>query len=92
MAEAEEALADPAVAGVVIASPTDTHADLLKQAISAGKAVFCEKPISLDFSTARELTSHVEASGIPVMLGFQRRYDPNFRAPAPWETLPMISR
>ena len=80
VADAEEAFADPAVAGVVIASSTDTHADLLRRAIDAGKAVFCEKPISLDFSTVRELTAQVEASGIPLMLGFQRRYDPNFRA------------
>lgn len=80
VAGAAEAYADPAVAGVVIASSTDTHAGLLRQAITAGKAVFCEKPISLDFSTTRELTAQVEASGVPVMLGFQRRYDPNFRA------------
>lgn len=80
VAATEEAMADPAVAGVVIASSTDTHAGLLSQAIAAGKAVFCEKPVSLDFATVRELTDQVEASDVPVMLGFQRRYDPNFRA------------
>jgi myo-inositol 2-dehydrogenase/D-chiro-inositol 1-dehydrogenase len=76
----EVALADPQVAGVVIASSTDTHAQLLLDAVAAGKPVFCEKPISLDFATVTQVAAAVEASGLPVMLGFQRRYDPNFRA------------
>lgn len=72
--------ADAAVAGVVIASSTDTHAGLLLDAVAAGKPVFCEKPISLDFPTVTKVAAQVAASGLPVMLGFQRRYDPNFRA------------
>lgn len=80
LACADEAFADPKVAGVVIASSTDTHAELLLQAVAAGKAIFCEKPISLDFATVMRVTAAVKASNLPVMLGFQRRYDPNFRA------------
>ncbi len=76
---AETAFADDALDGVIIASSTDTHADLLMRAADAGKAVFCEKPISLDFETVRNVTDHVEASGIACLLGFQRRYDSNFR-------------
>lgn len=72
--------ADPDVAGVVIASSTDTHADLVLQSVAAGKAIFCEKPISLDFATVEAVVERVEASGVRCMLGFQRRYDPNFRA------------
>lgn len=53
--------------------------DLLAAA-ERGLAVFCEKPISLDWPTVAGVTDAVEASGIRCMLGFQRRYDPNFRA------------
>lgn len=72
--------ADPAICGVVIASSTDTHAELLERAADAGKAVFCEKPVSLDFAAVERVAARVIAAGIPCMLGFQRRYDPGFRA------------
>ncbi len=78
--EAEQVFADPSVDGVVIASSTDTHAALMLAASRAGKAIFCEKPVSLDFRTVEEVSAAVAASGVPCMLGFQRRYDPNFRA------------
>jgi len=78
--DAGEAFADRDVAGVLIASSTDTHADLLLDAVAAKKAIFCEKPISLDFPTVAKVAAAVEASGPPVLLGFQRRFDPNFRA------------
>ena len=77
--EAAEVFADPTIDGVIIASSTDTHAPLLLEAAKAGKAVFCEKPVSLDFAKVAEATAAVEKAGIPCMLGFQRRYDPNFR-------------
>ncbi len=64
----------------MIASSTDTHAALMLAASRAGKAIFCEKPVSLDFRTVEEVSAAVAASGVPCMLGFQRRYDPNFRA------------
>ena len=78
--EPDAAFADPAIGGVVIASSTDTHAALLERAVAAGKPVFCEKPVSLDFPTVERVAARVAASGIPCMLGFQRRYDPDFRA------------
>lgn len=77
--DAETVFSDPSVDGVIIASSTDTHAPLLMQAAASGKAIFCEKPVSLDFAKVAEATAAVEASGIPCMLGFQRRYDPGFR-------------
>ena len=52
--EAGAVFADRGVAGVVIASSTDTHADLLLEAVAAKKAIFCEKPISLDFRHRRQ--------------------------------------
>ncbi len=78
-ATAEQALADPALDGVVIASSTDTHAELLLAAAARDLPTFCEKPISLDFDTVLRVTAAVESSATKVMLGFQRRYDPNFR-------------
>lgn len=78
--EADTVFGDPDLAGVVIASSTNTHAHLLLAAAKARKAVFCEKPISLDFATVADVTAKVEASRTPCMLGFQRRYDASFRA------------
>ncbi len=63
------------VDAVVIASSTDTHAPFLMQAATAGLPAFCEKPISLDLATTVEAVDAVEAAGIPVQVGFQRRFD-----------------
>ena len=77
--DAEAVFADPSIAGVIIASSTDSHADLVLRAVQARKPIFCEKPISLDFPTVLKVAEAVEASGVPCMLGFQRRYDPKFK-------------
>ena len=76
----EAILADPAIDAVLICTPTDTHADLIEQAVSAGKAVFCEKPVDLDAARIRRCLATVEKSGKPLMIGFNRRFDPNFAA------------
>jgi myo-inositol 2-dehydrogenase/D-chiro-inositol 1-dehydrogenase len=73
-----EALAAPSVNAVVIASSTDTHADLVEAAARAGKAVFCEKPLDLDRSRAEACVAVAEECGVPLMVGFNRRFDPNF--------------
>lgn len=75
---AAEALGDPDVAAVVIASSTDTHTELIKLAASAGKAIFCEKPIDLDTDTARDGVSAVDQNGVYLSIGFNRRHDPSF--------------
>lgn len=80
LVEAEDVFADDSIGGIIIASSTDSHAGLLLSAAETGKAVFCEKPISLDFALTAEVAQQVEAAGIPCMLGFQRRYDRSFRA------------
>lgn len=77
--DADTVFADPSVQGVIIASSTDTHAELILKSVAAGKAMFCEKPISLNFTLVNEVAQAVERAGTPCMLGFQRRYDPNFR-------------
>jgi myo-inositol 2-dehydrogenase/D-chiro-inositol 1-dehydrogenase len=71
-------LADPAIDAVVIASSTNTHADLVEAAARAGKAVFCEKPLDLDRRRAEACLAVVAECGVPLMLGFNRRFDPNF--------------
>jgi len=78
VASQAEALANPAVNAVVIASSTDSHADLVEAAARAGKAVFCEKPLDLDRSRAEACVAVVEECGVPLMVGFNRRFDPSF--------------
>lgn len=76
----EEAFADPEIHGVLIASATDTHADLIEKAALAGKAIFCEKPIDLSLSRVRDCLAVVKRENVPFVVGFNRRYDPQFRA------------
>ena len=76
----EAAFADPAIQAVVIASSTDTHADLILRAAAAGKHLFCEKPVDLTIARARECADAVAKAGVTALIGFQRRYDPTFAA------------
>ncbi len=73
-----EALGDPAINAVAIASSTDTHADLVEAAARAGKAIFCEKPLDLDRRRAETCVAVVRECGVPLMVGFNRRFDPHF--------------
>ena len=79
-ATVEEAIAASDVDAVLIATPTDTHADLIEAAAGAGKAILCEKPVSLSVARIEQCLQVVERSGVPLMIGFHRRYDPNFAA------------
>ena len=63
-----------------ICTSTNTHVDYLKRSAQAGKAVYCEKPIGLDYQEAVDAVSVVRAAKVPVMLGFNRRFDPNHAA------------
>jgi myo-inositol 2-dehydrogenase/D-chiro-inositol 1-dehydrogenase len=72
------ALADPEVGAVIIASSTDTHADLVIAAARAGKAIFCEKPIDLSLARVDACLEAVAKAGVPMLVGFNRRFDPNF--------------
>ncbi len=65
---------------VVICTPTDTHADLIEQFVKAGKAVFCEKPIDLSLARVKACLEVVRAHKGTLMVGFNRRFDPHFRA------------
>jgi myo-inositol 2-dehydrogenase / D-chiro-inositol 1-dehydrogenase len=78
--EVDEALDAPDVDGVVIATPTSTHAALVERAAEAGKAIFCEKPIDLSLQTVDVALRAVEKADVPLCVGFQRRFDPALRA------------
>jgi myo-inositol 2-dehydrogenase/D-chiro-inositol 1-dehydrogenase len=100
-ADADEIFAADDVDAVLIASPTPTHVDLIEKAIDRGIPVLCEKPIDLDIARVDALRPKVAAAGVPVALGFNRRFDPAFaevraRVAAgeigPLEQLTIISR
>jgi myo-inositol 2-dehydrogenase/D-chiro-inositol 1-dehydrogenase len=63
---------------VVICTPTDTHADLIERFARAGKAIFCEKPVDLSLSRVRQCLQVVEDTSSFLMVGFQRRFEPDF--------------
>jgi myo-inositol 2-dehydrogenase / D-chiro-inositol 1-dehydrogenase len=80
VAPIEAPFADPAIEAIVIASSTDTHADLIVRAAEAGKHIFCEKPVDLALDRARTCAEAVARSGVRCLIGFQRRHDPTFAA------------
>jgi myo-inositol 2-dehydrogenase / D-chiro-inositol 1-dehydrogenase len=69
---------DKAVQGVIIATPTDTHAQLIQQATRAGKHILCEKPISQNLAETSAADIDANAAGVILQVGFQRRFDPEF--------------
>jgi myo-inositol 2-dehydrogenase/D-chiro-inositol 1-dehydrogenase len=75
----DELLAVEGVDAVVICSPTDTHADYVVKAAKAGKQIFCEKPLDLSLERVKEVLAIVEECGVKLMLGFNRRFDPEFK-------------
>jgi myo-inositol 2-dehydrogenase/D-chiro-inositol 1-dehydrogenase len=68
------------VDAVLVASSTDTHAEHLRRAADARLAVLCEKPIDRDLAAATEAVAYVERSGVPAMVGFNRRFDRDYAA------------
>ena len=79
-ASVEQVLADKSVQAVLIASSTDTHVPLIMAAAKAGKAVLCEKPIDLDIARAEACWTEISPLDPLVMIGFNRRFDPSFKA------------
>jgi myo-inositol 2-dehydrogenase/D-chiro-inositol 1-dehydrogenase len=78
VAAVDAILAAKEVDAVAICSPTDTHADLIERAAHAKKVIFCEKPIDLDVDRVRACLEVVKQTGATLMVGFNRRFDPNF--------------
>jgi myo-inositol 2-dehydrogenase/D-chiro-inositol 1-dehydrogenase len=78
--EADAILKAGDIDALLIGPPTDTHAALIESGARAGKAVLCEKPVDLASKRVERCLKVVEAAGIPLMIGFNRRFDPNFAA------------
>ncbi|MEM1234767.1 MAG: inositol 2-dehydrogenase [Pseudomonadota bacterium] len=74
----EAIIADAAIDAVIIGTPTSTHHDLIHEAAAAGKAIFCEKPVDLSAERTRACIDTVEKAGVPMLVAFNRRFDPNF--------------
>ena len=79
-AHSPEALIASGVDGLVIAAATDAHTDLIRAGVDAGIPVFCEKPLSGVVEEAIAIAAYVNASGVPVQIGYPRRYDPAYLA------------
>lgn len=80
VASIEAIIADKDIDALVIGTPTDMHSDLIEAGAKAGKAVFCEKPVDLSSERIRACLAVVKQAGTPLMIGFNRRFDPNFAA------------
>jgi len=77
--DAEEILNDPEINIVIIASSTETHTKFIQEAAQAKKDIFCEKPIDTDLKRIKETLEIVKKEGVKLMIGFNRRFDKNFK-------------
>jgi predicted dehydrogenase len=75
-----DVIGDPSVDAVVIATPTSTHGQVIAAAAAAGKAIFCEKPLSISLEEADAIRRDVARSGVFFQMGFMRRFDRGFAA------------
>ena len=73
-----EVIALPDVDAILICTPTSSHADLIEQGIKNGKHIFCEKPMDLSLERTASLSEMAQDAGVKLMLGFNRRFDPDF--------------
>jgi myo-inositol 2-dehydrogenase / D-chiro-inositol 1-dehydrogenase len=78
--DSPEQLLTAGVDGVLIAAATDAHPTLIRAAVDAGLPVFCEKPIAHSIEEAVAVQQYVEAAGLPVQIGYPRRFDTAFQA------------
>lgn len=76
----DEIIAAKDVDAILIGTPTDTHADLIEAGSKAGKAILCEKPVSLSVARIEQCVKIAAQNKKPLMIGFNRRFDPNFAA------------
>ena len=75
---ADSVFGDVDIEAVFIASATDTHAGLIEAAARAGKQIFCEKPVDLSVARVKDCLAAVDTAGVQMMVGFNRRFDPDF--------------
>lgn len=77
--DAMDVITDPEVDAVWICSPSQYHAEQIKACAANGKHVFCEKPIATDLAETVEAINACNEAGVKLMIGLQRRFDPNFK-------------
>ena len=77
--DAVDLLDQKSLDAIVIVTPTDTHRGLVEAAASRGKAIFCEKPLSISIEDSLKIRKIVEAHGVFFQMGFMRRFDPGYR-------------
>jgi myo-inositol 2-dehydrogenase/D-chiro-inositol 1-dehydrogenase len=80
LGDSGELLARPDVEAVLVTTPPDTHVDVVVAAAEAGKHVFCEKPLAQDVAGAHRAVEACERAGVLLQVGYNRRFDVNFRA------------
>lgn len=80
MDSAETVFSSRDIDAVLIATATDTHADLLERAVAAGKPVLCEKPIDLSLARVNRCAELIRGTSVPIQIGFMRRFDPGHKA------------
>ena len=78
--ESVDALLRSGVDGVVVAATTPAHAELTLAAVQHGLPTFCEKPIAASAAESARVAEVIAASGVPVQVGYQRRFDAAFDA------------
>lgn len=76
----KQILQDPEIDAVLVCSSTNTHAPISIEAARAGKHIFCEKPVDADVNRIKEVLAEVEKAGVKFQVGFNRRFDHNFKA------------
>jgi len=78
--DVQDALRNPAVEAVVVATPTVAHRDIVIAAAEAGKHILCEKPMAMNVPECDAMIEAVEANGVKLQIGFMRRFDSEFLA------------
>ena len=74
-----ELVEDKDIEAVLIATNTDTHAFIVKDAANAGKQIFCEKPLALDLTSIDDVMKTVERTKVKLQIGYNRRFDKSFQ-------------
>ncbi|MBD0381791.1 inositol 2-dehydrogenase [Paenibacillus sedimenti] len=80
----DDVIKHPEVDAIFICSLTDSHVPLIQAAAQAGKHIFCEKPISMDIHQTKAAIEAVKAAGVKLQVGFNRRFDHNFKRVREW--------
>lgn len=78
----DDLLRDREIEGIVLATPTPLHAEMIERAAAAEKHVFCEKPVALELGPTVRALEAARAAGIKLQVGFHRRFDPDWAAAA----------